>query len=82
MFIFKVHLDMTLVLPRLLKFKLGKYNSYFPIVFVEGQDPDEACFKAIYGLIQTILRQDESVETRLLCRSVKEDIRITKVQCG
>ena len=81
MLIFKVHLDMTLVIARLTQFNLREYNSMHPIVFVEASDPDGACFKAIYGLIQTILKQDESVETRLLCRSIKEDVRITKVSC-
>ena len=71
---------MTLVLPRLIQFKLGKYNSYFPIIFVEGQDPDEACFKATYNLLQMILTQDGSVEARLLCREIKNDIRVIKIE--
>ena len=79
MLIYKIHLDMTLVIARLISFKLKEYNSNFPIVFVEAKDPDEACFKAMYGLIQTILQQDDSIETRLLCRSIKEDVRIVKV---
>ena len=79
MLIFKVHLDMTFIIARLTKFRLGRYYSLHPIIFVDAADPDGACFKAVYGLIQTILKQDESIDTRLLCRSIKQDLRITKV---
>ena len=80
MVIYKVYLDLTLVMPRLKGFKLKEYNSNFPIVFVEAKSPDDACFKSVYVLINAILKQDDSVETRLLCRSIKEDIRIIKVR--
>ena len=80
MVIYKVYLDLTLVMPRLKGFKLKEYNSNFPIVFVEAKSPDDACFKSVYVLINGILKQDDSVETRLLWRSIKEDIRIIKVR--
>lgn len=81
MLIFKVHLDLSLVINRLIRFNLNEYNSARPIVFVEAANPDGACFKAIFNLIQIILKQDDSIESRLLCRSIREDIRITKVSC-
>ena len=78
--IYKIHLDMTMVLSRLKKFKLKEYNSAFPIVFIEAKSPDDACFKVVYQLIKMILDQGEdTVDTRLLCKNVKRDIRITKV---
>ena len=81
MAIYKVHLDLSMVITRLKGFKLREYNSAFPIVFVEAKSPDDACFKSVYILIQGILRQDNSIETRLLCRRIKEDIRVIKVSC-
>jgi hypothetical protein len=50
-------------------------------VFVEADDPDGACFKAIFDLIQIILKQDDSIEARLLCRNIREEIRIIKISC-
>lgn len=81
MLIFKVHLDLSLIIGRLIRFNLQEYNSRQPIVFVEAANPDGACFKAIFSLIQIILKQDDSIESRLLCRSIREDIRIIKVSC-
>jgi len=79
--IYKVHLDLSMVISRLKEFRLKEYNSAFPIIFVEAKSPDDACFKSVYILIQGILRQDSSIQTRLLCRSIKEDIRVIKVSC-
>lgn len=81
MLIYKVYLDLSLVISRLKAFQLMEYNSAFPIVFVEANNPDDACFKAVYTLIQMILKQDDTVETRILCRNIKRDIRVIKALC-
>ncbi len=69
---------MTLVISRLRKYRLGEYNTNQPIVFVEANDPDGACFKAVHKLIRMILDQDDSAKARLLCKDIKPDIRIIK----
>jgi hypothetical protein len=76
---YKVFMDLTLIIYELTKFDLKEYNTSFPIIFVESSDPDGACYKALYRLIQIILRQDASMETTMLCRKLKNEIRITKV---
>jgi hypothetical protein len=81
MLIYKVYLDMTLVINNLQPYKLGKYNATFPIVFIEARNPDEACFKATYNLIKILLEQEDTVETRLVCRKVRRYLRVMKVEC-
>ena len=81
MLIFKIRLDLSLIINRLIRFDLQEYDSTQPIVFIEASNPDDACFKAIFNLIQIILKQDSSIESRLLCRSIREDIRILKISC-
>jgi hypothetical protein len=77
--LYKVYLDLTLVINRLKKFTLKEFNSTTPIVFIEAKSPDDACFKAIYKLIKILLDHDDSMQTRLLCREIKHDVKITKV---
>ena len=79
--IYKVFLDMTSAIHDLKGFYLGKYNSMFPIIFVEAADPDGACYKAVYSLIKQILDQDDSVETRVICRNLRRNVRVLKIQC-
>lgn len=70
---------MQLVVSRLKKFDLKQYNSERPIIFVEANDPDEACYRAIYNLTSIILKQDNSKETLELMKDIIHDIRVIKI---
>lgn len=72
---------MTNILGRLKRFNLGEFNSQFPILFIEADDPDWACYCVFCKFSETLLRQDESIETAQLCKSLNHDMRITKVFC-
>jgi hypothetical protein len=77
--LYKVKLSMSLIHQRLNGFRLGKYNYVDPIIFVEADDPDEACHDSVYGLYELMIKQDDSLETKLLFRDIVYDIRVTKV---
>ena len=79
--IYKVYLDLSLVIASLTKFRLHEYNSAFPIIFVEANDPDEACIIATSGLRKTVLNQDSSIETRIFCREIRHDIKVLRAIC-
>ena len=74
--IYKVYLDMSMVVSRLKKYRIYEYNSEYPIIFVEADDPDGACYTAIYKLLKLVLDLDDSKEARKLCKEIKQDIRI------
>tara|TARA_Y100001938_G_C7864053_1_gene317036 strand:+ start:255 stop:506 length:252 start_codon:yes stop_codon:yes gene_type:complete len=77
--IYKVKMDLSLVMSRLKKFRLQEYNDNFPTIFVEAKDPDEACYLAYYKLVEILLKQDNSKETSILAKSILHDIFIRKV---
>lgn len=79
--VYKVELDMTYVLGRLKKFNLKQYNSQFPIIFVDANDPDEACYIAIYQLAAILIQQEPTYENAILIKDLIYDIRILKVRC-
>ena len=74
--IYKVELDLSLVINRLKKYSLKQYNSTYPTVFVEANNPDDACHLAYYQLAEIILKQDLSSETALFVRELLLDISI------
>jgi len=76
--IYKVELDLTLVIARLSKYNIYEYNSELPIIFVEAYDPDEACFKSVHKLMHLILKKEDTVESRILCKDIKADIRVIR----
>ena len=80
MMLYKVELYLKLSILKLLKnFNLKEFNCPNPIAFVEAEDPDDACHKAIGKLMSLILKQDDSIETRMLCFRVFNDIKVDKV---
>ena len=80
--LYKVYLDMTIVISRLSKYRIYEYNHETPIVFMEANDPDEACFKTCMSLLRMILAQDASPKAEDKCKEIQEDIRVTKVFCA
>ncbi|NBP00563.1 MAG: hypothetical protein EBU90_10645 [Proteobacteria bacterium] len=76
---FKVYLDLTDIYPQIKKFFLREYVVQYPLIFIEADDPDDACYMVIYRLIKLIMDQDPSIETRILCKQIKRLVRIDKV---
>ena len=77
--IYKVEMDLSLVISRLKHFELHEYNSEKPILFVEAKSPDDACHKAYFKLVPRILKQEHTKETILLTNEILHNISITKV---
>lgn len=70
---------LTFVISRLKKFNLYEYNCEYPILFIQANDPDDACNKAICNLATIIFKQDASIETIKFVRDLFYDVRIEKV---
>ena len=76
---FKVSLDLTDIYPQIKKFHLREYINQYPLIFIEAEDPDDACYMIIYRLIKIIIDQDPSIENRILCKQIKRKLRIDKI---
>lgn len=64
---------------QLRKFVLREYSLPYSLIFVEADDPDDACYLVLYRLMKLIMDQDPSIETRILCRKLKKYMRIDKI---
>lgn len=71
---------MSLVISRLKKYSLEEYNNKTPIVFIEAEDPDGACYYATYKLLRKILKKDHSIETIEFSKEIMNDVRILKIE--
>ena len=79
--IYVVHVDMTNVLGRLKMFKLKEFNYEHPIIFVEAEDPDGACYKCNCKFSEILLKQDYSKHHAVFIKEITRDLRITRVYC-
>tara|TARA_Y100000004_G_C8677779_1_gene312039 strand:+ start:71 stop:322 length:252 start_codon:yes stop_codon:yes gene_type:complete len=77
--IYKVELDLSLVMARLVSFNLQEFNSARPTIFVEANDPDEACFLAQHRFASVLLKKDSSRKIAEFIVEVLADISVKKV---
>ena len=79
--IYVAKMDLSLVVADLAKkYDLGSLNKRFPSVTVKANDPDEACFLAVKKLMDAVLDQDDSIETKKWLKELKYDIRVLKLE--
>lgn len=77
---FKISIDLVDVHIELKKFSLREYSLPYSLIFVEADDPDDACHLVLYRLIKLLMDQDSSIETRILCKKLKKYMRIDKIK--
>lgn len=76
---FRIMLDISNIYPDIRHFKLRKYNSPFPTIFISAKNPDDACSMVINNLIDILMGQDCSIEVRIICRRIKREAKIDKI---
>lgn len=76
---YRIMLDISNVFSRIRHLLLRSYNSPFPTIFITASDPDEACFEALNNLIKTIMKQNQSIEMRIICREIRRESRIDRI---
>ena len=72
-------LDISKIYKEIQHLKLKSYNSPFPTIFLSGKDPDDACYLAIYNLIDIIMKQDSTIQMRIICKQLKRLSKIDKI---
>ncbi len=76
---YRIMLDISNVFIKIKHLFLKSYNSPFPTIFITAKDPDEACFEALNDLINIIMKQNTSIEMRIVCRDIRRRSRIDKI---
>jgi len=76
---YKVYIDFFDVFQELRRFNLYEFNTPFTILFIEAASADEACSIVMHRLQSAIMKQDPSIDTRVICRKIRRSIRIDKV---
>lgn len=76
---YKITIDLLEVYIELSNYNLRDFNKPFTLIFIEASDPDDACYRTIHKIINMLLKQDNSISTRILCRKIKKYIRFDKI---
>ena len=77
---FKIYIDLSDVYLELAKLDLRKFRDPFDVVFVEAENPDEACLIVIRRIVSAIMQESDSLTNRILCEKLKRTIRIDRIE--
>lgn len=58
---------------------LLEYNIPFKLIFLEAKDPDDACYEIIHKIMISIIKKDNTINGRIICRKVRKYLRIDKI---
>lgn len=76
---FKLLLDLSDLQIYLQSYQLSQYKLPFCLHFIEANDPDDACYEIMVRLMKIIISQDQTIETRIICRRIRKLLRIDKI---
>jgi hypothetical protein len=76
---FRLSIDLSDLYIELKSFSLREYSLPFSLIFVEANDPDDACYTVLIKLMKLLMDQDPSLKTRILCKKIKKHMRIDKI---
>jgi pentose-5-phosphate-3-epimerase len=78
--IYKVTVDMSKVLSELKKRKITIYKDKVAFVFIEANNPDDACRKALEEICQNIYKLQKDQQRKKFVIAVKDKISVKKVE--
>ena len=61
------------------QFNIREYYQPFVVTFIQAKNPDDACYKILVDIIRKIIKKDDSINTRIFCRSIRYNIRFDKI---
>lgn len=76
---YKINIDLTDIFRQLQEYKLKEYPMPYLTLFIEADNPDDACHELIQRIICDILKRDSSIDTRIFCRKTRKMIRFDRI---
>ena len=78
--IYKVDLDITKVRQSLVKAHVLTYNSNTTVVFVDAEDPDDACNQEMEELKVKVLDHYNSTEVQEIVKSFDNEVSVKTIR--
>ena len=78
---YRLSVDLSDLQRELNNYDLREYRLPFSLYILEAENPDDACSTIMTRLMTTLMKENSSIETRILCRQIRRFIRIDKIEC-
>tara|TARA_R100001163_G_C5007588_1_gene154583 strand:+ start:61 stop:312 length:252 start_codon:yes stop_codon:yes gene_type:complete len=78
---YRISIDLSDLQNDLKKYILtGEFSIPFALCFIDAASPDDACHEIMLRLMTKLMRQQPTIETRVLCRKIRKFIRVDKIE--
>jgi hypothetical protein len=78
--IYKIEIDISKILPLLKKVGIHRYKQESTHIFVQADDPDEACFIALAKLAQQMLEENNTAAVKDSIKNLRHMVRVVKLR--
>ena len=77
---FKIYTDLSDIYLEIKSLDIKELREPFDIVFLESDNPDQACYEVIQRYIKAIMSNSQTIEDRIICQKIKKYLRIDKIE--
>ena len=78
---YRMSIDLLDLYQELSYYDLREYRLPFSLYILEADNPDEACSVLLLRVMKALMKKDNSIKTRILCRKLRRFMRIDRVEC-
>ena len=78
--LYRVHIDMTKILPLMKEAQVKAHNKVETTVWVRAKDPDEACDLAIRKVCSDIMKERNSTRYKDIAKQAKNKISVVRIR--
>lgn len=73
-------IDLADIFLELEKYSLREYRQPFCLYILEAENPDAACHEIMHRIMNAILKEDSTIESRIMCRKIRKYLRVDRVE--
>tara|TARA_A100001201_G_C3990001_1_gene171292 strand:+ start:336 stop:584 length:249 start_codon:yes stop_codon:yes gene_type:complete len=77
---YRVMIDLADVFLDLEKYSLREYRQPFSLYILEADNPDGVCHEIMQRIMRAIIKEDASIDGRIMCRKIRKYLRIDRVE--
>lgn len=78
---YRLSIDLSDLYLEMEQYSLREYRLPFSLYILEAENPDDACSILLERVMTALLKVDNTMKTRILCRKVRRFMRIDKIEC-
>ena len=77
---YRLSIDLVDLSKEISEYSLREYRLPFCMYILEADNPDDACHTIMMRIMKALIKESNTIKTRILCRKVRKHMRLDRVQ--